>query len=296
MNRLFRVAHLIRLILTEGKFRHSGHDFQNARSKALEGLTQFCPAPDGTIKNRPVLKNPFVRSWFGQAVFIKNALKRKGRHLSAPALNLCYIRNPKAASTALTYAMLSACHPELKDFALTPEKINFLADVTLNQQLSSAQREWVFFSVVRNPFARIVSVYREFFERRHDHFLYEDYLFGILREDHSFRQFLHILQVIPDRLKDQHLTPQYTLLTFYERQGVQVKILKLEEPEAVHQFLYPYGLTLKAINKREAYDYRTYFDKETLELVYRLYHKDIHHFGYEAVLLELKQRVGAKNA
>jgi hypothetical protein len=95
---------------------------------------------------------------------------------------------------------------------------------------------------------------------------------------------------------DQHLKPQHTLLPYYERKGVQVKILKLEEPEALHEFLHSYGLTLKAINKSEEYDYRTYFDKETLGLAYRLYQKDIHHFGYEAVLLELKQRVGAESA
>lgn len=293
MTTLFRLAHLIRLIIAKGKLQNRGPDFQNARRKALEGLTQFCP-PTGKVSNRRTLKNPFPGYWSGQAAYIKNAFKSTGGHIFLPDQNICYIRNPKAASTALVYAMLSARYPELEDVALSPEKINFLADANLEGQVPSSQSKAVFFTVVRNPFARIVSVYREFFKRKHDHFIYADYLFGILNKDDSFEQFVNTLQMIPDRLKDQHLKPQHTLLTFYERKGVGVKILKLEEPETIRKFLSAYGLTLKAINRSDAYDYRTYFDKNTLERVYQLYQKDINLFDYEGIVQELKHRVGVK--
>ena len=288
MNPLYRAAQLIRLIILEGKFRHSGHHIQDVRRQALEGLGRFYPAHKGNTCKNFFLKRPWIRYWVGQAAFVKNAFKTHGGHLSVRALNLCYVRNPKAASTALSYAMLRACYQELKFLSITPAQINFLTDVNLNRQLSVGDREAVFFTVVRNPFARIVSVYREFFERQEEPFVYEEYLFGILSRHQSFRQFLNIVQMIPDKLKDQHLKPQHTFLAFYERQGIEVKILKLEERQAAEEFLHAYGLVFKPLNKSDAYDYRTYFDEGTLEFVQQLYKKDIRRFGYESEVEELR--------
>src|SRR5687768_11848935 len=118
MNPFFRLARLVRLIIAKGKFRQSGPDFQNVRRQSLDGLSEFYPTRGEMISPRRSLRNPFLHNLFGQAAYIKNAFKRQGGHLSVPALNICYIRNPKAASTALVYAMLSARYPRLKNIAL----------------------------------------------------------------------------------------------------------------------------------------------------------------------------------
>ena len=282
MNTLYRAAQLVRLIILEGKILHGGHYIPDVRRQALQDLHQFCPLPNGNTNKHFIPEWPWLRYWLGQLAFFKNAFKRQGGHLSAPAVRLCYIRNPKAASTALSYLMLSANYQELKHFSITREKINFLTDVNLNRQLSAVDRKALFFTVVRNPFARIVSAYRQFFEQQQDLLIYEDYLFGVLRSYHSFKDFLNIIKLIPDILKDQHLKPQHTFLTFYERQGIEVKILKLEERDTVEEFFYAYGLTLKPLNQSDAYDYRAYYDEDTLKLVHQLYDEDIRRFGYES--------------
>jgi len=297
MNSIPRVALLVRLILSDGKFRHSGHDPRNIRREALAELSRFLPRDaqmpvDGNGGKKWLKKNPFIRSWHSQAAFVKDAFRKKGRHLWAPAANVCYVRNPKAASTSLSYALLSARYPELKDFRLTPQKINFLADINLREGLSGDEKKAEFFTVVRNPFARLVSVYREFFEKQNAQFIYEDYLFGILRKELSFSDFVKRLELIPDRLKDQHLRPQHCFLNFYERNKVAVRILRLEESQDINAFMERHGLTLEKFNTAEfQYDYRHYYDRETVRAVYNIYKDDVARFGYASAYDEIRKLV-----
>lgn len=263
----------------------------------LADLNQFCPIPPvtdaGTGRFKKwIFKSHYLRHLSGQAAFLKNALKSEAGHLFVPNLNLSYLRNPKAASTSLSYTMLLALYPELKKFELSAEKINFLTDVNLKKEISPIEKPAIFFTVIRNPFARIVSVYRDFFERPSPHFIYDDYLFGILKKALSFREFVDILQVIPDALKDQHLKPQNSFLTFYRKRNIEVKFLKLEDQHSVRAFLSDFHLTLPVMNKNEsAYDYRSYYDPDTIEKVYKLYSQDILLFGYSEDYQDLKKFV-----
>lgn len=241
---------------------------------------------------RWILKNARTRSFYAQAAFLKDCLRRRGSHLCVPALNLCYVRNPRAASTALASAMLQARFPELIRQVLTPVQINFLTDVHLHSQVQPEQGDATFFTVVRDPFARIVSVYRAFFEHADEHFIYEDYLFGILKKKLSFKEFAKRVRLIPDFLKDQHLKPQYVLLEYYRRRNMAVRIFMLEEPEKLSGFLSACRIELKPFNMSETpYDYREYFDEESLEWIYRIYETDISRFGYEARYEELRKWV-----
>jgi hypothetical protein len=294
MKKVIRLASLMVLIVRRGKFRHSGYDYEKARKQMLSDVMQFSPVPSQKDQQRSPRRrwffgNNYVKAWSTQAAFAKNALKSKAGHISAPHLNLSYIRIPKAASTALSSAMLHARFPELKKYAMPAEKINFLTDVNLQKDSGFKERKGIFFTVIRNPFSRIVSVYREFFERQSFPFIYEDYLFGILRKNLSFKEFLNVVQLIPDNLKDQHLKPQNLFLKWYQANNISVRILKLEEPATLKNFLSRYDLPLESINKSEqAYDYREYYDQEILELVHDLYSEDIFVFGYEEVYQQLK--------
>ncbi len=291
---LIQLARLTNLIIRRGKFHNRRYDYQKMRMEKLADLHQFCPIPPLTDTGRFkkwIFKSHYLGYFSGQAAFLKNALKSQARHLFVPNLNLSYLRNPKAASTSLSYTMLLALYPELKKFELSAEKINFLTDLNLKKEIAAIEKPATFFTVIRNPFARIVSVYRDFFERPSSHFIYEDYLFGILKKDLSFREFVDILQIIPDTLKDQHLKPQNAFLSFYRKRDIEVKFLKLEDQHRVHAFLSDFHLTVPVMNKNETYDYRSYYEPDTLEKVYKLYSQDILLFEYSEDYHDLKKFV-----
>src|SRR5690606_5029516 len=107
----------------------------------------------------------------------RKALNTKGGHLYLREKGLAYVRIPRAASTSLSKAMLLANFPHLRKNEFTSGEINFLTDHYLQSHIEKDDSPREFFTVVRNPFARLVSVYRTFFELPHEPFLYEDYLF-----------------------------------------------------------------------------------------------------------------------
>ncbi len=296
MKTLKQILQLLVAIARKGKFRHTGVDFSAKRTTLLRGLDRFIPA-DRRVQNHVhpvkkwILKNPYLKGLVSNALFIKNARRFQPGHLSIPHLRLSYIRNPRAASTASGYMMLSELYPDLRKHILSAEEINFLIDANLKHQPEAGEKENIFLMIARNPFARIVSVYREFFEGRSPYFLYEDYLFGVLRKGMSFNEFVKMVGKIPDALKDQHLRPQHTLLRDYVSGQVDVRILKLEDPDAIGNFLSRYKLSLEPINRSEGFDYRLYYDPETLARVYELYLRDIIFFGYNDVYNELKAQV-----
>lgn len=291
-----RFVRLVVRIFRHGKFHDSGTDYAQSRREMLAGVGEFSPvtAEKSSAKDW-ISKSRFLRFWAGQAAFLKDAGKSRAGHLCVPDARLCYIRIPKAASTALSYSMLKACFRELETSSPSPRKINFLADVNLRKTTDSTATDQTFFAVLRNPFSRVVSLYRDAFEHSRDEFIYEDYLFGIFKKEMSFSDFVRTLYLIPDGIKDQHLKPQYALLAFYRSKAINVSIFKLEETAQIQEFLLRFGLRLEEINKSvDTYDYRSYYDEETLEKVYRIYSKDVASYGYAGAYEDLCQFVARR--
>lgn len=281
---------LLRRAIRRGKFISSGPDFQRLRSDALKGLTEFVPGgrhiPSGAGAQA---RNSFTRYWAGQAAFFKNCLDPRAAHLTLSSTRLHYIRIPRAASTALSYALLSAKYPGLREHLLSPSQINFLIDANLERKIISVLPEDTYFTVVRDPFARLVSVYRQFFEHSENGFMYADYLFGIFSRDMSFADFVAAVHDIPHRLKDQHFRPQVDLLKTYWSKGIPVTVFKLEEPLPLETFLSRFALVAHQQNQSiREYNYRDYYDLQTLQLASDVYRSDIRLFGYEHSRQELE--------
>jgi hypothetical protein len=286
---LKKYLQLAALIFKNGTLRHSGQNFNFNRAKSLENLQEFIPPHVleylQVSKPNPSTKS-LVKSLVRQAAFIKYAFRNDGGHLNSQ--NLSYIRIPKAANTSLSYAMLSKKYPDLQEKNPDEYQINFLADVNLLPAMKV--KTDTIFTVVRNPFARLVSVYRDFFETKRTEFIYADYLFGILPQKISFAEFVSRISRIPDRLKDQHIKPQHLFVKPYESKGITVKYFQLETPSALEGFLKEHGMELTHHNKsREAYDYTQYYDVDLLQQVYEIYEADIKKFGYQLVYQDLKQ-------
>jgi hypothetical protein len=228
------------------------------------------------------MKNLYMRSFITQAAFAKGSVTPHGGHIHAPFLNIAYIRIPKAASTSVSYSILKVIYPGLSTIPLDPKEINFLTDANLRRSMSQSDTNDIFFTVVRNPFARIVSVYRDYISNSENENVFEDYLFGILSRRLSFKDFVKRIEGIPDLLKEPHIKPQHHFVDYYKKKNPNVVILQLEKPDEVNSFLSIYGLEMPVLNaSREDYDYRDFFDSETFEMVARMYRTDVKMFRYE---------------
>jgi hypothetical protein len=289
--------YLLKTIIHHGRLQHSGYNFNENRKKNLSDLTDFTTKADNSTAlyhvsfpiNSWIWKNSYMRNIVSQASYLKNCFKKKGGHLHISAVNLCYIRIPKAANTSLSFVMLEAIYPSLGKKDLHSWQINALTDIHLRSSLTLQERSSALFTIVRNPFARLISAYRAFFKNQSDFFIYQDYLFGIFSKTITFKEFVKRLQYIPDSLKDQHLKPQHHFLKFYETKKLTVTVLKLEEPKQIQAFLTNYQLTLPTLNKsKEPYDYRMYYDDETLNIAYLIYKQDILRFNYNQEYETLK--------
>jgi hypothetical protein len=295
---VFQYFKLFALAVRYGHFKRSNLDFNANRSKSLQEFQDYFSKEKVKATNHPqtkfwLLKNPYSRSLIAQAAFIKSSFSHKGGHLKTP-FNLIYIRIPKSASTSLSWMMLQCLYPPLKGKNLSAEQINFLTDVNLKTNLD-VEESGVFFTVVRNPFARIVSVYHDFFQASPDAFIYQDYLFGVFGTQMTFKNFVKRLEKVPDALKDQHLRPQHYFLEFYKQQGIFPRVLKLEHPNDIQAFLFPYNLTMPLLNASStAYRHMSYYDEETIKLVSSIYRVDIQLFGYTHERDALETYVKAK--
>ena len=271
-------------ILRNGTLRGRGQNFNVAREKSLENLKQFIPQqlilrPQGNVNRNTLI---------AQAAFIKSSFKKNGGHISTGKVG--YVRIPKSANTSISYAMLVKKYPALKEKNPDETQINFLADLNLLSVKETKNES--FFTVVRNPFARLVSVYRDFFETNRAEFIYADYLFGILPQTISFAEFVSRISRIPDRLKDQHIKPQHLFLTPYENKDITIKFFQLEASMQLESFLKEHGMELTHRNKsRDVYDYTQYYSPYLLQQVYDIYEADIKKFGYQPVYESLKVHI-----
>jgi hypothetical protein len=103
----------------------------------------------------------------------------------------------------------------------------------------------------------------------------------MLKKEFSFGEFVRTACAIPMVFMDQHIRPQHRFLSFYDNQRVDVKILKLEEPEKLHSFLTGHQLYMPELNRSEpAYDYRAYYDRGLLQAIHKAYSADFARFGY----------------
>lgn len=270
---IYQYVQLLLLILQHGTLRQRGDNFNQSRVEALGDLSEFIPGLGNTHREGS------TNNLIGQVSFIKNSFVLKGGHLTAE--NISYIRIPKSANTSISMEMLEKLYPALKQKTIDSTQINYLTDVNLHSKKEN-QKNHNYFTVVRNPFSRLVSVYRDFFENIGSAFIYQDYLFGILHRQLSFAEFVDRIACIPDRLKDQHFKPQHAFLRYYEYQKIPVKVFKIEEVEKLQEFLSTYSLQFLHLNKSaEPYDFKKYYTSSLLKKVYQLYRTDVEKFGYE---------------
>jgi hypothetical protein len=186
----------------------------------------------------------------------------------------------KCASTSVLRDF-PAVDNRLKDIHFSDDQLDVLGFYYQKIKIPSGDR-YKKFTLVRNPFSRIVSVYLDLFDPAAETFTYSAYWFGILRPGMTFKDFLKTIEQIPVPLLGPHFTPQSHILKETSTPD-EILVFRVDkDTESLKTFLQQYGLQLAHLNKRpQGYNYSSFFDLETLNIAGRLYADDIKRFGYE---------------
>jgi len=148
------------------------------------------------------------------------------------------------------------------------------------------------FSVVRNPFDRLVSCYK-------NKILEEEYLpmqsgyGGIFYKGMPFDKFVLSICKIPDIFSDRHFKSQYSYLYYKDNLIVDYlgKFENLDTDLAIIIDKYELG-DIPHINKSKVKsDYKDFYTSELVEHVYNRYKNDIEKFNYVSEYEKLKEYV-----
>jgi hypothetical protein len=209
----------------------------------------------------------------------------------AAELGLVYLNNPKAGCSTIKFSLWTAiddltgrqsfggnvharkADPFARDvFALAP------ADLA---RFSSASM----FSVVRNPFSRVLAAYLDKIPNDPSVWAIFHGGFGlrpnVTREEFSFGDFLRLIEVAPPELLDGHFRPQTdNLLQPY---SIPNFVGYLEDVAPVEQFLAGFGVVLRDHVRhatRSADHLKEYYDGGRGKLVRKIYADDFELLGY----------------
>jgi len=162
-------------------------------------------------------------------------------------------------------------------------------------RLKKHEKQYFKFAFVRNPYARIVSCYRNKVLLKEEQLSSIDgYPFYCIKANISFEKFVKKIVRIPDFLADIHFKSQYSVL--YQRGQLLTDYLgKVENIEQDWKKLAQwYGLEANLVHsnnsteKESVYrDYKLYYTQELAELVYQRYRQDFELLGYQTARQEL---------
>lgn len=276
--------HFIIYLIKKGSFKGNPRNFEQRRAEILNAVL---PQPQvkksiyKTIRST-LIRNPHTTQLISTLAYLKNCNRVKKQYFFVDALQLGYLRIFKSASTSILQELLPLIDHRLKDEKLTDQQLDVLGDDHVRHEAKGKEIHYKYFTLVRDPFRRMVSVYLDLFDHRNTFFSYQTYFFGILKKDMSFSMFIEVISKLPESLRSPHFTSQYHIIKTCKLLG-QIQCFRIEKDEALlNQFLAGYGMALRHSNRQKSdYDYRTFYDLKTVTLVYSMHKKDIEFFNYE---------------
>ncbi len=151
-----------------------------------------------------------------------------------------------------------------------------------HKRIPRAKRAYYAFSFVRNPYERLVSSYRDKFNIEDEsRFLYSNYLFGYLRNDDSFEDYVRKVTRLPDFLCDRHFKTQHSII--FSRGAKMDHVGKVENlPEDYEEIRKRYEFhALKILNKSHGTNADELLTDEVRGIIHKRFRKDFDAFGYE---------------
>jgi hypothetical protein len=214
-------------------------------------------------------------------------------------LNLLYFNNNKVGCTTIKYSIWAAID-RLNEQQTFRGRIHprdgdpFVSDIFAMKSFDAkAFAEASKFSVVRNPFVRILSGYLQKVGK--DFRVWGPFCkrFGIRQEitqnELTFEDFLNIVAAEPDELLNGHFRPQYmNLLVPFTRLTF---VGQLEDPAGFTLFLSSFGVSVEEVrrNPTSATELLSgYYNRNCIEIVREKYADDFRLFGYSTEIREVR--------
>jgi hypothetical protein len=277
-----KMLRFIAFLFTHGTWTGKALDFEKRKATILQ--TQ----PDVRSKNLYIRLRVMVASGFytnrllAVLAYVKNYKKAHRQYFFMNNERLCYLRIFKSASTSMLREVLPRVAKNLNTHHYSDQQIDVLADTYVEDSLKR-RTDFIYFTLVRNPFHRIVSVYLDLFDPGNIFFSYQVYFFGILKRGMTFSEFVSAITKIPDSLKSPHFASQYQVIKNTGNMDT-IKLFRIEkDKELLSSFLSRYGIALNHSNRQQkSYSYQDYYDLKTVALVYEMYKQDIEKFNYQA--------------
>jgi hypothetical protein len=224
--------------------------------------------------------NKFTGSLTANLAYAKNLSRQHINFFFVDDLKIGYVRILKSASTSILRELIPLIDSNKKNQNISDKQIDLLAAYHASQQVPQAKSSYEFFTIVRDPFQRLVSVYQDLFNPTNPHFGYENYLFGIMKRSMSFHEFVEVISNIPDKFKSGHFIQQTSVIN--QCGGLKkIKCFRIEKDTSQLQaYLKSKNINLTHRNKSAAYDYRDFYNSKTLQLAYSIYKADVEAFDY----------------
>ena len=150
-----------------------------------------------------------------------------------------------------------------------------------HRRIPKKKSSYFVFAIVRDPYERLASCYRAKFNKADESkFMFSNYLFGYLKNDYSFEEFVRKVSKIPDILCDRHFKAQNKIVF---ASGKKVDFIgKFENlPMDFEEIRKRYDFAeLPILNKSSGKSAADLFSDETRALASKRYEKDFELFEY----------------
>lgn len=214
---------------------------------------------------------------------------RRSHYVKDDERKCVYLVNPKVACSSIKQSFISYSSDNENDIHFEIEKRGLVHwGATIDKM-----QDYFVFTVVRNPFARLVSCYN--YRYKKDIIInnrivkeYDAYLFGFLKKDRGFKTFAKKVAKINDRISDQAFKSQLSLIGGEKMVERIDCIVHFEKIDSFSEVIDKTGLSnLEVINSTNNTNWMDYYDREIAEIVYQRYINDCSLLGYTEAYKEL---------
>ena len=274
------------LILKAGSFFGRPIDFQKKRETILNSAASHQKERFHFPLANYLAQTRMFGTFIENITFVKNQKNNTRNIFYVDSLKIGYVRILKSGSTSLLKELLPMMDEKLSEKKLSDKEIDQLANYYANHK---HRNQYQLFTLVRNPFQRLVSAYIDLFNPNNQEFILRNHLFGIFKHQMSFNDFVETLAKVPVSLLEPHFVSQLKII---EACGglEKIRVIHLGKNKAeMDLFCSEFDLKISHSNKSLDYNYQTFYNPISLQRAFDLYKADVVALGYTDEYKKLKE-------